>query len=425
MVIPEKEEGFFVKMNRILSALVAVLLALTAIIPAGLAEEIVVDEPTTIRVLSTVPDSHEEEIEAALAEKYPNITIDWELITWEDLPSKMQQYMQSGMPDVVIAKSQDANNYAEYGVWADLTGKPYIDSVYESALNSTTVDGKILGVPYLGSYGGVYYNRAIFAQYGLEMPTTIDELKNICEVLKANGVTPFATHFLDAWYWGWEVAICVGGELMSNSETWGDEFKEGKRSAADADFQTGLEMMQFIVDNTFEDCFSVEQTTCDARFVKGEAAMQFDMAGVAANYLSLDPTLDFGIFPFPSSQGNGCLNMECSLTFFKSATTEHEAAADALLSVLCSTELASQWSQDDGSASLIKGAVSFDTPAQKDIDYWCEQGRSRDQNMVTGQMPFNEFWAELASDLTDYMNGVIDMNTLIERSNSRSGVCGF
>ena len=117
--------------------------------------------------------------------------------------------------------------------------------------------------------------------------------------------------------------------------------------------------------------------------------------------------------------------MECSLTFFKSATTEHEAAADALLSVLCSTELASKWSQDDGTASLIKGAVSFDTPAQKDIDYWCEQGRSRDQNVVTGQMPFNEFWAELASDLTDYMNGAIDMNTLIERSNSRSGVCGF
>lgn len=84
-----------------------------------------------------------------------------------------------------------------------------------------------------------------------------------------------------------------------------------------------------------------------------------------------------------------------------------------------------KWSQDDGTASLIKGAVSFDTPAQKDIDYWCEQGRSRDQNVVTGQMPFNEFWAELASDLTDYMNGAIDMNTLIERSNSRSGVCGF
>ena len=46
-------------------------------------------------------------------------------------------------------------------------------------------------------------------------------------------------------------------------------------------------------------------------------------------------------------------------------------------------------------------------------------------DVVTGQMPFNEFWAELASDLTDYMNGAIDMNTLIERSNSRSGVCGF
>ena len=136
------------KMKRMLSVIMAALMALAMIVPAGFAEEFVVDEPTTIRILSTTPNSHEEEIEVALAEKYPNITIDWELITWQDLPSKMQQYMQSGMPDVVFAKSQDANNYAEYGVWADLTGKSYIDSIYESALNSTTVDGKILGMPY-------------------------------------------------------------------------------------------------------------------------------------------------------------------------------------------------------------------------------------------------------------------------------------
>ena len=165
-------------MKRLFSMVLALVLVL-ALVPAGIAEGITIDEPTTIKVLwcqSPAQSGLEYEVESAMAEAYPNVSIDWELITWEDLPSKMQQYMQSGMPDAVFAKSQDANNYAQYGVWADLTGKSYIDNVYETAVSSTTVDGKILGVPYLASYGGVYYNRAIFAQYGLEPPTTIDDL---------------------------------------------------------------------------------------------------------------------------------------------------------------------------------------------------------------------------------------------------------
>ena len=413
-------------MKRALMMMMTLVLALTWMC-VGTAEGITVNEPTTIKVMwcqSSAQSGLEYEVEAALAEAYPNVTLDWELITWEDLPSKMQQYMQSGMPDVVFAKSQDANNYAQYGVWADLSNKPYVANVYESALSSTTVDGKILGVPYLASYGGVYYNRAIFAQYGLEPPKTIDDLKHICEVLKENGITPFATHFMDAWYWGWEAAIGIGGELMTSSETWGDEYKAGQRSAADADMQLGIEMLLYIVENSFEDCFSVEQTTCDARFVKGEAAMQFDMAGVAANYLGLDPDIDFGVFPFPSSQGNGCLNMECDLTFFKSAATEHSDAVDALLTVMTNPELASKYSQAEGEASVVKGAVSFQTPAQSDIDHWCEEGLARDQNKITGQIPFNEYWAELAADITEYMNGSIDMDTLVQRADARRDVCG-
>ena len=413
-------------MKRLLTLALALMLALT-LLSSGMAEAITVDEPTTIRVLWCQPSALsglEYEVEAAMADAYPNVTIDWELITWEDLPSKMQQYMQSGMPDVVIAKSQDANNYAQYGVWADLSGKSYLDTIYTEAISSTTIGDKILGMPYLASYGGVYYNRAIFAQYGLEPPTTVDELKHICEVLKENGITPFATHFLDAWFWGWEVAIAVSGELMSTSETWGDEYKAGERSAADEDMQRGIDLIQYIVDNTFEDCFSVEQTTCDARFVKGEAAMQCDMATVSFNFMTLDPTLDFGVFPLPTSQGDGCLIMECDTTFFKSSTTEHEDAVDALLSVMATTDMASMWSQAQGEGSLVEGAVSFETPAQSDIDYYSGIGLSVEQNKITNQIPYNEYWAEFTADLTEYMNNSIDMDTLVERADSRRGACG-
>lgn len=406
----------------LVALMTAVLLA-----PAANASEIVIDEPVTLKVLwcqDTTASNFEYTIEEKMAEAYPNITLEWELITWQDLPSKMQQYMQSGMPDVVFAKSQDANNFGGYGVWADLTDEPYIQNVYEAALGGVTIDGKILGMPYIGTYGGVYYNREIFAQYGLEPPKTIEELKAICETLKANNIVPFASHFLDAWYHGWTVCLVVGSELISVSETWGDEFRDGQRNASDEEFRIGLEMMEFIHENTWADTYSVEQTTCDARFVKGEAAMQLDGSWVAINYATLNPDFDYGIFPFPTSQGNGCLNLEPNMTFFKSATTEHEDAADALLSLMATPEMASEWSQYVGESSLIKGAESFNTPAQDDIDLYAGMGLTRDQNKITNQLPYNEFWDGVSSDFTEYRNGDVTMETLLERANARRDVCG-
>ena len=47
----------------------------------------------------------------------------------------------------------------------------------------------------------MYYNRAIFDKYGLEVPTTYDEYVQVCDTLKENGVTPVALASTadDAW----------------------------------------------------------------------------------------------------------------------------------------------------------------------------------------------------------------------------------
>lgn len=412
---------------RLGSLLLVVLLAVIALAPMGSASTIAINEPVTLKVMwcqGAAESGFEYVIEEKMAEMYPTVKLDWEIITWQDLPSKMQQYMQSGMPDVVFAKSQDANNFGAYNVWADLTDEPYIESVYDFALGGVTINGKVLGMPYIGTYGGVYYNRAIFDQFGLKPPKTFDELKAICATLQENGITPFATHFLDAWFHGWEICIVAGGELMTTSLTWGNEFRDGKRDATDADFRFGMELMDFIHDNTWKDTFSVEQTTCDARFVKGEAAMQMDGSWVSINYATLDPELDYGIFPFPTSQGNGCLNLEPNLTLFKSASTERSDAADALLTLMGTPEMASALSEYVGESSLIKGATSFFTPAQADIDAYAEQGLTRDQNKITNQLPYNEFWDGVHRDFIEYRNGVIDMETLLERANTYRAACG-
>ena len=57
----------------------------------------------------------------------------------------------------------------------------------ESAIGQATYNDHIYAVPYQNvSMSGIFYNKEMFDQYGLEEPTTLAELENICATLKEN-----------------------------------------------------------------------------------------------------------------------------------------------------------------------------------------------------------------------------------------------
>ncbi|MDO4339278.1 MAG: extracellular solute-binding protein [Eubacteriales bacterium] len=67
------------------------------------------------------------------------------------------------------------------------------DKLLDSALAQATYNDHIYAIPYLNvSLAGIFYNKDMFEEYGLEEPTTLAELENICATLKENGITPFA-----------------------------------------------------------------------------------------------------------------------------------------------------------------------------------------------------------------------------------------
>lgn len=60
----------------------------------------------------------------------------------------------------------------------------------------------IYGVPYEFYAVGIFYNKAIFEEYGLETPETIDDLMEVSEALKSNGIIPMALGAKDTWRGG-------------------------------------------------------------------------------------------------------------------------------------------------------------------------------------------------------------------------------
>ena len=102
-------------------------------------------EKVTLSVLagqSTTDAGIEEFIDAALEKKYPEIKLEWECVDWgNDFQPKMQQYMQSGLPDIMIGKAQDVSTYAPKGVLGEIDEK-YLDRGLDAARENVTVTEK-------------------------------------------------------------------------------------------------------------------------------------------------------------------------------------------------------------------------------------------------------------------------------------------
>ena len=89
-------------------------------------------------------------------------------------------------------------NPAEFFV--DLTGDELIANVSESYYPCVSVDGKIYGIPAGSSFCGSWlYNKAVYAELGLEVPHTWADLMENCQKAKDAGKTAVIASFGDDW----------------------------------------------------------------------------------------------------------------------------------------------------------------------------------------------------------------------------------
>jgi len=166
-------------------------------------------EPLTITLWDISTEEPNKSIaEAAVARftaDYPNITVNQVHQQNDTYKQQLIVAMSSGQcpniyghwgggPMAEYYKSGHANDITE--MYAKYDHPEYVDA----AVAQSTFDGKMLAIPYSGLTGcDIFYNKTIFAELGLEVPTTIDELEAVCETLKANGIIPFTLANASKW----------------------------------------------------------------------------------------------------------------------------------------------------------------------------------------------------------------------------------
>ena len=144
-------------------------------------------------------------------------------------------------------------------------------------LDPLTYDGEVYAIPTQQSTAIMYYNKAIFDKYGLEVPTTYDEYVQICDTLKENGVTPVALASTadDAWLvsqYIQQLSDGIKGEDLFNS------LKDGTGKWNDEGMvEAGKLFQEEVNKGYFEDGFTgVSREEAQLQFANGQTAMYFN-----------------------------------------------------------------------------------------------------------------------------------------------------
>lgn len=116
---------------------------------------------------------------------HKNVKVETQAIQDGDFDGKLQTALQdpSSAPDVFFQRGgQKLRDMVDAGQLKDITKglDPAVKKSVGSAIDATTVDGKLYGIPYAVTPGGIWYSKDLFAKAGIEgTPTTWDELKTV------------------------------------------------------------------------------------------------------------------------------------------------------------------------------------------------------------------------------------------------------
>lgn len=225
----------------------ALMLTLCLITPlsgctGGLAPISTAPSAEEVTLTLMLPQSHYKDfLQEAIAkfeDEYPNIRIDPQIIPdnqWIDLVKRKVAVGET--PDLIridrtLIMDIGVRNFVELG-----EEEPWYGRVLPEQLDTKLIGGKLYGLP-IGANSAVIiaYNPALFRQYGVEVPKSMDELREACEAFKTAGVVPLYVSDKDSWTAGLgfnaaapqAVPVSTWDDLLSGRLRWSDvpEFAE-------------------------------------------------------------------------------------------------------------------------------------------------------------------------------------------------------
>jgi len=289
--------------------------------------------------------------------QYPDISVNVSVVKADELATSTQTRLTAEDIDIIdmfgfaqgiqpYMKAADKPNWQtliEAGLLLDLSGQPFLKYYDPSAVRDAgSFNGKVYEVN-TGRYAftGVFYNKELFAKYGVKVPTTWSQLVAACQTFKRNNIAPMTAGGKD----GWPVLVAGYGILLSAypdqaglvKGLWTGTIKWNDASSVDM-----WKKMQVLARDMIEPGASgIAFDAAPGRFASGAAAMypagSWDAPAIAA----ANPKLSFGYFPMPGSDSaanNKYLAGKYDVGWVVAAKTRNKEAATKWLAFFSQPE---------------------------------------------------------------------------------------
>jgi raffinose/stachyose/melibiose transport system substrate-binding protein len=320
-----------------------------------------------------------------------------------------QQAVNSGSADIITYNfpfqplppnpSQSNETPVQYwgtnGAFSSLSGQSFLSDYSPTALASQTYQGKTYGLLSGVYQQGVFYNKAIFAQYNLSVPTTYNEFITLCKTLQSHGVQPLYTalggvgpvylQFIyneamaDLW-----APTAPGGNLAS-------DLIHGTVKWTDPAFVQAMTEEKTVASYLEPNYTGIpwQDMAGGGEFTSGKAAMQLDGTWDLASDHLANPKLQVGFFPLPFSNvaADNQPIVQPDLAFYVLSHAQNQAAALKWLKFFSTPSIYAQYVNTTGISSA-QTSGTFNGFSASAIGSWFGKGVNLN-NMMPVMSPSN------------------------------------
>lgn len=318
------------------------------------------DDVVKLRVMAYNAESTRATYLKYLEEKLPNIKIEFEFVSTDNFDNVLNSQLQAGEGPDIIEVGGQTKLLANAGYLMDLGDQEFISKYAESGLQAYTVDGKVYAEPLQSWFEGIFYNKKIFAENGIEVPKTWDDFVEVHKTLEAKGIKA-QTMGAQSYEPMMKQSIgLVNNMYYSDSANmeFDEKFNKGEAKLEEA-WLPAVEEWYKIVE---EGCLTPEMLGLSYdqaldEFATGKAAMWECGPWAVETILEKNPDMELGMFPIPGTNADepGWLVGGPGSAWAVNAKTEYVDEVMQVLELTSTEEAQQALAKDNAGSSFVEG----------------------------------------------------------------------
>ncbi|MDD7370745.1 MAG: extracellular solute-binding protein [Firmicutes bacterium] len=322
----------------------------------------------TVTLLSWYSEEQLGEFIEAFETEYPNIHVDLQYVPpVQQYVDKFSVLVASGqMTDMFYTAAENKQDVIEKELAEDISDMEIFSRINPDTSATYGEDGKIYAYSPDAWIGGVFYNKNLFREAGIEQePQTWDEFVDACKKLKDLGVEPYMDDADNVHNLAQDLYQCM---VISKDPDADQKINEGKSTFTETYTEPLKIWYEDLVESGLYSPASLgmnSDQTIDM-FANEQVAMIHGGPWTISTIEAKNPELEYDIFGISDKDGNcvmpGALNVGISI----SKASEHKKACRTFLEFMQREENILKWQQVSNNAIIVEGIdYSMDTVFEK------------------------------------------------------------